>query len=95
MTMKNTGVCVTASSIIIPQKNKLVRIIYLLRIKKMEARNAASFGTSMGKAAHFESWPTLPHGLTGSFISHTAVIGKDCVIMQNVTIGSSKKRPLL
>lgn len=75
-----------------PRTNKLVRLIYLVRLKKMEAYNAASYGTAFGAGAHFETHPITPHGITGSFISHTAVIGKNCVIMQNVTIGSSKKK---
>jgi len=75
-----------------PKKNKIVRMYYLLRLKKMEAANAASFGTAMGAGAHFASHPILPHGITGSFISHTARIGEKCVIMQNVIIGSSKKK---
>ena len=75
----------------VPKKNKLIRMIYLLKIKKMEAANAASYGTAMGAGAHFKSHPVMPHGLTGSFISHSAVIGENCTIMQNVIIGSSKK----
>lgn len=74
-----------------PHKNRITRMIYLIRLKKTEAKNAASFGTAMGKGARFETRPILPHGLTCSFISHTAVIGKNCTIMQNVIIGSSKK----
>ncbi len=81
--------CVVDNS---PKKNKLIRMWYLVRIKKMEAANAASFGTAMGAGASFKTTPTLPHGLTGTFISHTAEIGANCVIMQNVTIGSSKKQ---
>lgn len=80
--------CVVEDS---PHTCKLIRMIYLLRIKKMEAENSASFGTAMGKGAYFASWPVLPHGLTGSFISHTAKFGNNCTIMQNVIVGSSKK----
>ncbi len=75
-----------------PKKNKLTRMWYLVKLKKMEAANAASFGTAMGAGAHFKTVPILPHGLTGSFISHSAEIGENCVIMQNVIIGSSKKQ---
>ena len=35
----------------------------------------------------FQDIPSLPHGLHGIFISLYAVIGKDCWIYQNVTIG--------
>ena len=74
-----------------PKKNILVRMFCLLKVKRMEALNAASYGTALGAGAHFKSHPIMPHGLTGSFISHTAVIGENCTIMQNVIIGSSKK----
>jgi serine O-acetyltransferase len=33
--------------------------------------------------------PVFPHGLNGIFISQRAVIGKNCVIFQQVTIGSN------
>lgn len=36
-----------------------------------------------------ESMPTLPHGIYGTFISLGAKIGRDCVIFQQVTIGSN------
>lgn len=34
----------------------------------------------------------MPHGITGIFVSHSAEIGENCTILQNVTIGSSKKK---
>jgi serine O-acetyltransferase len=33
--------------------------------------------------------PVLPHGLKGIFISQCAIIGKNCTIFQQVTIGSN------
>ena len=36
-----------------------------------------------------EGVPIFPHGLNGIFISSGAVIGKDCVIFHQVTIGSN------
>lgn len=60
--------------------------------KRAEAKNASSMGTAINDGAYFADTPNLPHGITGIFISHSAVIGKNCTILQNVTIGSSKKR---
>ena len=39
--------------------------------------------------AKFDGMPSLPHGLNGIFISAGAVIGKNCTIFQQVTIGSN------
>lgn len=44
---------------------------------------------SVGLKSQFSSIPILPHGLHGIHISDGAKIGKNCVIMQNVTIGSN------
>lgn len=43
----------------------------------------------IGLNTHFESPPILPHGLHGIHISDKAYIGKSCVILQSVTIGSN------
>ena len=37
----------------------------------------------------FLSVPCLPHGLCGIFIASTAVIGRNCTILQQVTIGGN------
>ena len=46
-------------------------------------------GSYIGKDTHFESKPVFPHGINGIFISGGAKIGKNCVIFQQVTIGSN------
>lgn len=46
-------------------------------------------GSWISLSAKFESMPCFPHGIYGVFISGGAVIGKDCVIFQNVNIGSN------
>lgn len=38
----------------------------------------------------FSGKTVFPHGITGVFISGDAQIGKDCVIFQQVTIGSNR-----
>lgn len=39
--------------------------------------------------AEFADKPSFPHGITGIFVSRGAKIGKNCVIFQQVTIGSN------
>lgn len=46
--------------------------------------------------ADIQGEPTLPHGLHGVFISRYAVIGANCRIYQNVTIGEvDHKAPVI
>ncbi|WP_051195890.1 serine O-acetyltransferase [Clostridium paraputrificum] len=72
--------------------HKLIQIIYLFRIKRMDAFNNASMGTDIGFGAHFETPPHLQHGLNGIIISHYAHIGKNAWIAQQVTIGQAIDR---
>lgn len=65
---------------------KLLKLFYLLRIKRMDAFNNATMGTDLGKGANFASPPILDHGLNGIIVSHYANIGENCVIYQRVTI---------
>lgn len=50
-------------------------------------RMAHRHGGYIGNGAVFGGEPFLPHGLHGIYISRYAVIGEDCRIYQNVTIG--------
>jgi serine O-acetyltransferase len=68
----------------------VIRYYYLLRIKKMDAYNNASMGTDMGQGAYFETPPILFHGLNGIVISHYAIVGKNCTILQQVTISQGE-----
>lgn len=72
------------------KKNKLLKMLWLVYLKRAEAKNASSMGTAINSGAVFETPPKLPHGITGIFVAHGAKIGKNCLILQNVTIGSSK-----
>jgi len=47
------------------------------------------YGGSIGLETVFAGMPVFPHGFQGVFISEGATIGKDCVIFQQVTIGSN------
>ena len=76
--------------------SKLRKALWLIYLKRTEARNACSLGTAINAGAVFEGVPNLPHGIAGVFISHHAHIGKNACILQNVTIGSSKgKAPVI
>lgn len=54
-------------------------------------------GASIPMQAAFAGRPAFPHGLAGVMISRDARLGRDCVIFQQVTIGSNTladaKRP--
>lgn len=62
----------------------------LLYIKRSDAFNNASMGTHRNLGADFKEPPRLPHGLNGIIVSHNAVIGKNCTILHQVTIGEGK-----
>lgn len=72
----------------INSNNKLLKIIYLYKIKKMDAYNNASMGTNFDKSAEFAPPPIFPHGIGGIIISQHAKIGNNCTIYHQVTIGS-------
>ena len=69
-------------------KGRLLRDIFTF----MMSRSAHRHGGYIGPGAEFEGIPSLPHGLHGVFISRYAVIGKNCRIYQNVTIGEVNGR---
>ena len=48
-----------------------------------------SKGSFIGYNSDFSDIPCFPHGIIGIFISGGACIGKNCVIFQQVTIGSN------
>lgn len=73
--------------VINPQKgNKLLKLYYLYWVKKVDARNHCSFGTSYNVGALFKTPPILEHGPNGIIIGHDAKIGANCSIFQQVTI---------
>lgn len=59
-------------------------------------RSAHRHGGYVGLGADIQGEPVLPHGLHGVFISRYAVIGANCRIYQNVTIGEvNGKAPVI
>ena len=65
----------------------LRRVLWLYRIKRMDAKNGASMGTYLERSASFAEPPSLPHGLYGIIVSRNAVIGRNATIYHQVTIG--------
>lgn len=60
------------------------------RIVKAELKSFfASYAADISGDAIFDDIPCFPHKLFGIFISRGAIIGKNCVIFQQVTIGSN------
>lgn len=68
---------------------KILKIYYLLYIKRCDAFNNASLGTYLGGGACFKDKPNFVHGLYGIIVAHDAVIGKNCVLYHQVTIGQN------
>ena len=62
---------------------KAIRNILTFCLNRMAHRH----GGYIGNGTTFGSWPLLPHGLHGIYISRYAHVGTDCCIYQNVTIG--------
>ena len=62
----------------------------LFYIKRADAFNNASMGTHRNFGAHFAEPPHLPHGLNGIIVSHNAVVGKNCTVFHQVTIGEGR-----
>lgn len=60
------------------------------------SRSAHRHGGYIGPDTVMKDIPVLPHGLHGIFISRYAVVGKNCHIYQNVTIGEvNGKAPVI
>lgn len=66
-------------------KGRLARWYYFRQHQKLMEKNGASIPVS----AQLAGVPTLPHGLSGIFISAGAKLGKGCVIFHQVSIGSN------
>jgi serine O-acetyltransferase len=62
----------------------LTQILRWLYTKGLQAK-----GSWISLEARFASIPCFPHGIHGIFISGGATIGRNCVIFQQVTIGSN------
>lgn len=64
-------------------KNRFLSDVFTYRLNRI----AHKHGGYIGNGAVIDGIPSLPHGMHGIYISRYAVIGKNCRIYQNVTIG--------
>lgn len=67
---------------------RFIKYIYLLYLRKMDSFNSAEIATGIGKGASFKGIPILPHGIKGIIIHPSTIIGENCTIHQQVTIGT-------
>ena len=58
-------------------------------LKQAYEKYFMGYGSYVGIGSRIAGRPYFPHGCVGVFISNDAVIGKDAVIFQQVTIGSN------
>lgn len=72
-------------SVVVDNKGKVLKYIYLLLLKFMDEYHCAFIGTGIGYGAHFMSPPILPHGLNGIVINEHCVFGKNVIIQHQVT----------
>lgn len=76
-------------SIVINPKDKtpkLLKLYYLLWIKRVDARHHCSFSTNMNAGSEFVTPPFLPHGPNGIICGHDIKVGARCTIYHQVTI---------
>lgn len=76
-------------SIVVDEKsmtNPLLKMYYLLWIKRVDSKHHCSFGTLYNSVSQFITPPLLPHGPNGIIVGHDAKIGANCVIYHQVTI---------
>jgi serine O-acetyltransferase len=59
------------------------------RLSFLSDQYFAQLGSWIGIRAQIKNIPIFPHGIYGIFISNYAKIGSNCVIFQQVTIGSN------
>lgn len=67
--------------------SKVKRYCFLYRVRRMEAKNCASFGTRVNGGAKFASIPILPHAMSGIYISPYASFGTNVTILPQAIIG--------
>ncbi|MEW6704320.1 MAG: serine acetyltransferase [Pseudomonadota bacterium] len=67
-------------------RNPALRRLYLRMYEAYQDAN----GSSIAWNAEFKGIPCFPHGPKSIFVSGDAVIGSNCVIFQQVTIGSNQ-----
>ena len=66
--------------------NPLLKMYYLLWIKRIDSKHHCSFGTSYNSGAQFVTPPFLPHGPNGIIVGCDAKIGAKVTLYHQVTI---------
>ena len=77
-------------SVLVDPENKtflLIKLYYLLYIKRTDAYHNCSFGTNLNSGTTFKSPPNLPHGPKGIIVGHDLIIGRNVTIFHQVTLG--------
>lgn len=69
--------------------NWLLKLYYLLWIKRVDAKHSSSFGTQYNRGPKILTPPYLPHGLNGIIVGSDAQIGTGVIIYHQVTIAGS------
>lgn len=67
---------------------KLLKMYYLLWIKKVDKKQHCSFGTSYNTGSQFVTPPILPHGPNGIIVGDDVKVGRECIIYHQVTIAA-------
>ena len=76
-------------AIVIDPNNKtniIVKIFYLMYIKRVDAKHHCSFGTSLHYGAQFKTPPNFPHGPNGIIVGYDASFGESVTLYHQVTI---------
>lgn len=80
--MYQAGSLILAWGVKIPVLDNYLRKRYLKRA-------ILANGSYIGNPMLFKTKPIFPHGICGIFISGAAKVGEECIIFQQVTIGSN------
>ena len=70
------------------KKNIILKLLYLIYIKRIDSFHNCSFATNINNGAILISPPNLPHGPNGIILGYRTRIGRNCIIYQQVTIAS-------
>lgn len=69
---------------------KLIKVYYKLYLRRVDAKNGADINFCSDEINNFKGRPILGHGIKGIVIAGGAIIGENCYISHQVTIGRSK-----
>lgn len=73
-----------------PKTNKLLKLYYKYYIRRTNRRQNADINCFTFGEDNFRGRPKLGHGLNGIVVAGGAIIGENCYISHQVTIGRSR-----